>query len=195
MTRKLAGWSVLAVLWLVAGAAGQASAGLVYTYDFKFDALTFSFNGATYTYAPAEFVARSPTLLTNPGDTTSVVPPGDLNGFSVASVEIDPTYASDTFMLFVAGAGSGGPQGDGDVQGFGFYVTKSAVAPGVYTTDSAGRLFTFNNGVFAEYANGSLTIATETAAVPEPATLVPALSSVALVGLGYVWRKRRRAIA
>jgi hypothetical protein len=28
-------------------------------------------------------------------------------------------------------------------------------------------------------------------AVPEPATLVPALSGVALLGLGYAWRKRR----
>jgi hypothetical protein len=34
-----------------------------------------------------------------------------------------------------------------------------------------------------------------TPAVPEPSTLIPALSGVALTGLIYAWRKRRRARA
>jgi hypothetical protein len=32
------------------------------------------------------------------------------------------------------------------------------------------------------------------AAVPEPATIVPALGGAALVGLGYAWRKRRATV-
>ncbi len=39
----------------------------------------------------------------------------------------------------------------------------------------------------------NMIVTVQPAVVPEPSTLVPALSGVALLGLGYAWRKRRSA--
>lgn len=169
----------LAAVILVIGMATEAAqAGIIYVYDFKFDALDFNLES----YPAAEFMARSPSLLNFGELTTDVVPPGFLNGFSVPGVYVAGTGIGETLSYASTAFGHGGV---GEVVDFFFQAPGAAAGVGTYATDSAGRGINTGDGVvFYVYATGRLTIsAEESTAVPEPSTFIMGLTLLGIFGL------------
>ena len=162
---------------------GDARADLVFVYDFKFDAVG--------TYSAAEFMAQSPTLLSGLGQTATVIPPADLNGYSVPVVSVGGTFGANG-LGFDGGSPFGSGGNAGDVIDFYFAVNGAAAGVGTYATTLAGRDISSGLGGSSYlYTTGSLTISTrDIPAAPEPSTVVMAVSALP-VGLA-VWLRRRK---
>ena len=150
------------------------------------------------------YLSTMPSAGTNIGvevSTTGITDafvPGGMSGYSIPTGEsavlftkgtYDPTTGLGTGNSIEVGISWSFFTNDPDSIGF------AKLAPGgtFQVRDSQSFGYTYVGGTtFGDARLGELTYSPDAVATPEPSTLVSA-STAALLGLGFLWRKRRRA--
>jgi hypothetical protein len=152
----------------------------------------------------------TPTLLTSSGVERTVAGDGSFTDGSTVAAGWPLSNVGATLTLDVLAAGGAGPSHliIGPPDGSNLYSNANGSIAGnkphnpvladsaTFTINAPGvtSSTTVNSAVFSFGTTSGITVSGVPQAVPEPASLVMA-STAALIGLGYVWNRRRRASA
>lgn len=202
MTRKLA---ILAAMLTVVAVSTPAQAGPTLTIQpgagtdlstltvgqsFNLEVLLSGLTTERFAYIIMDISSNS-SLLHLDGSTAGPIIPTNLQGAGLLV-----NQASSTALSFGAYGGYSDQPGNGiSSNGLLGTIHLTALAPGsgsfamsnITTLDTSGGSPAVTADSVQNYTIGSV------APVPEPSTLVPALSGAALIGLGFAWRRRRAA--